>query len=87
MARGVHKRSASNQIALMNNHQESTYALLVRSEERGRSAAEAVAYTIFVLSAVFAIWQFIQHPVTIPAAGLQPTVAYATEQVGPISLS
>ncbi|MEY2485044.1 MAG: hypothetical protein QOH39_692 [Verrucomicrobiota bacterium] len=87
MARGVHKRSASNQITLMNNHQESTYALLVRSEEKSRGAAEAVAYTIFVLSAVFAIWQFAQHPVKIPAAGLQPTVAYATENGGPILLS
>jgi hypothetical protein len=69
----------------MNNQNESTYALLVRSEEKGRSALETVAYTAFILSAIFAIWQFTQHPVKIPAAGLQPCVACATGNVRAIS--
>jgi hypothetical protein len=55
----------------MNNHHESTYALLVRSEERSRGVLETALYASLILSAVFSIWQFAQQPVTIPAAGLQ----------------
>jgi hypothetical protein len=63
----------------MNNNQESTYALLVRSEEKSRTALEAVAYMTFILSVVVAVWQFAQHPVNIRATGLEPTIA--TSQV------
>ena len=56
----------------MNNHQESTYALLVRSEERSRGALETVAYSTIFLSLFVAIWQFAQHPVNIPASGIEP---------------
>jgi len=54
---------------------ESTYALLVRSEEKNRSLLETL-----ILSIVFSIWQFVQQPVRIPAAGLQgpPCVACTT---------
>ena len=58
----------------MNNHQESTYALLVRSEERSRNAFETVAYSTVLLSAVIAIWQFAQQPVRIPAGGIEPGI-------------
>jgi hypothetical protein len=63
----------------MNNHQESTYALLIRSEEKSRGALEAVVYTTFILSVVVAIWQFAQLPVHIPAFGLEPSLARAGE--------
>ena len=59
----------------MNNHQESTYALLVRSEENSRGIFESIAYMLVVLSAVFAISQFARHPVKIPAGGIQPSIA------------
>ena len=59
----------------MKNNQESTYALLVRSEEKSRNALETVAYLTFILSVVVAIWQFAQHPVNIPANGLEPVIA------------
>lgn len=36
---------------------ESTYALLMRSENENRSLLEVVAYGLFILSAVAAIWQ------------------------------
>jgi len=52
-------------------HEESTYALLVRSEEKGRSVLETLLYTLFILSAVFSIWQFAQQRVVVPAAGLR----------------
>ena len=45
---------------------ESTYALLVRSEEKERSVFEDAAYLIFILSAVFSIWQMVQQPVELP---------------------
>ncbi|MDB6147769.1 MAG: hypothetical protein JWO45_1433 [Spartobacteria bacterium] len=65
--------------ALMKNQQESTYALLVRSEEKSRGVLECVAYSAFILSAIFAILQFVNHPVKIPAAGIEPCVACTLE--------
>jgi hypothetical protein len=57
---------------LMNNQHESTYALLVRSEEKSRSFLETILYALFLFSAVASIWQFAHQPVTVPARGLQP---------------
>jgi hypothetical protein len=65
----------------MKNNQESTYALLVRSEERNRSALETVLYSTFILSVVVAIWQFAHQPITIPAAGLEPSINTAGQVV------
>ena len=56
---------------------ESTYALLVRSEEKDRSVFENIAYFIFILSVVFSIWQAARQPVTVPAAGLIHTTSVA----------
>lgn len=56
----------------MSDQFESAYALLVRSEEKGRSVLETVLYVAFILSAVLSIWQFAQQPMKVPAAGLQP---------------
>ena len=53
-----------------NHHEESTYALLMRSEEKSRTVLETVCYGFFILSAVFSIWQFALQPVRVPAAGL-----------------
>ena len=55
----------------MNNQFESTYALLVRSEEKSRSILETVLYVIFVLSVIAGIWQFAQTPVKVTAPGLE----------------
>ena len=59
----------------MKTHQESTYALLVRSEEKSRNALETVAYLTFILSVVVAFWQFAQNPVNIPVIGSDPGIA------------
>jgi hypothetical protein len=45
---------------------ESTYALLVRSEEKERSMFEGITYLVFILSAVFSIWQVAQQPFDLP---------------------
>jgi hypothetical protein len=54
----------------MNNQFESTYALLVRSQEKGRGVLEAVLYVAFALSAVLLIWAFAHSPISIEAVGL-----------------
>ena len=54
-----------------NNQFESTYALLVRSEEKGRGVLEAVLYIAFILSAVVLIWEFAHSSVSIPSIGLE----------------
>ena len=53
------------------NQHESTYALLIRSEEKSRNVIEMAIYPILILGAVIAIWQFAQEPVSIPSTGLK----------------
>jgi len=60
-----------NHQTLNNNQFESTYALLVRSEEKGRGVLEAVLYVAFILSAIVLIWEFAHSSVSLPAAGLE----------------
>ena len=63
----------------MKNQFESNYALLVRSEEKGRAVLEAMLYVAFILSALLLIWEFAQSPVSIQAVGLeQGAVSQAT---------
>ena len=58
---------------------ESTYTVLVRSEENDRGVLENVAYFVFILSVVFSIWQAARQPVTIPAGGLTHTASIAQQ--------
>jgi len=48
---------------------DSTYALLIRSEEkqRTRTRIEGVVYTLLVISSVFALSQFAREAATMPA--------------------
>jgi hypothetical protein len=45
---------------------ESTYAMLVRSEEKERTFLETFLYFLVVLSAITAIWQFAHQPIALP---------------------
>ena len=45
---------------------ESTYALLVRSEEKERSFLEMALCFLCALSAIAAIWQFAHQPIALP---------------------
>ena len=56
---------------------ESTYALLVRSEEKKRNVLEILVYALFILSAVFSIWQMVQQPVTLPTSPVLHTTSSA----------
>jgi hypothetical protein len=69
---------AFNQSKLMQNF-ESTYALLVRSEEKKRNVLEIVVYALFILSAVFSIWQFAHQTVAFPIDKLANATVCATE--------
>lgn len=62
----------------MNNF-ESTYALIVRSEEKNRSRLEMVVYAILILSAVVSIWQFAHQSVAFPLEKLATVPVYAVD--------
>ena len=64
-----------NTINTMNNELESTYSLLVRSEEKGRGILEIAVFAASVLSVVFTIYQFAQTPIRSPAPGTKACVA------------
>ena len=49
----------------MNN--DTTYALLVHSEEKGRSIMETAVYALLGLSVILSILQFVQQPNRLPA--------------------
>jgi hypothetical protein len=68
-----------------NQVRKSTYAMLVRSEEKERSLFETIAYGLFILSTVAAIWQFAQQPVNIPADAPRHTAS--TTQAAVVSNS
>jgi hypothetical protein len=65
------KAGTPRRLKIMKNEAQSTYALLVRSEEKGRGMMEAVVYALCILSAVAAIWQFIGQPTPDPFAGFE----------------
>ena len=67
----------------MNDQFESTYALLVRSEEKGRGVLEILVYALLILGVVFSIWQFAQTPLKISAPGVEEYVAYHTTTTPP----
>jgi hypothetical protein len=56
---------------------ESTYALLVRSEEKERGMFEGAAFLVFILSAVFSIWSVAQQPVALPKGEVIHTTSIA----------
>ena len=47
-----------------------TYTLLVRSEEKSRDLLEAAVYAICILSAIVAIWQFVEQSSRLSVNGL-----------------
>ena len=52
---------------------ESTYALIVRSEEKERSIFEGAVYFAVVLSALVSIWQAVSQPVALPLTTVHTT--------------
>ena len=60
-------------------HEENTYQLLIRSEEKERGLLEAIVYLLLAIATSTAIWQFSQQPVTFAdlGSGTQATVIAA----------
>ncbi|MEY2577419.1 MAG: hypothetical protein QOI49_243 [Verrucomicrobiota bacterium] len=52
---------------------ESTYALIVRSEEKERGIFEGAVYFAVVLSALFSIWQVAKQPLALPLTSIHTT--------------
>jgi hypothetical protein len=48
-----------------NQHEESTYALLIRSEEKSRNLLEMAIYPLLSLLSLIAIWQFAHQAVNL----------------------
>jgi hypothetical protein len=59
---------------------ESTYALLVRSEEKERSIFEGAVYFAVVLSALFSIWQVARQPVELPSTIHTTSISQSASQ-------
>jgi hypothetical protein len=59
----------------LNQSPKSTYALLVRSEEKERGLFETIVYSLLVLSAVVGIWQFAHLRVPQPFVNTPATQA------------
>lgn len=62
---------------------ESTYALIVRSEEKERGVSEGAVFLLFMLSVLFSIWQVAQQPITLPADGIIHTASIAQSAATP----
>jgi hypothetical protein len=73
------KAGTPRRLEIMNNESESTYALLVRSEEKGRGMMEMVVYALCILSAIATIWQFVGQPAPVSYESLG-----APAQPGPV---
>ncbi len=58
-------------------HEESTYALLVRSQEEDRSVPETAIYLLLMLTMAFAGWQTVQQRFELPRIGLLGSVPIA----------
>jgi hypothetical protein len=62
---------------------ESTYALLVRSEEKQRSRFETLVYTLLIVSTIFAVLQFGRQAAMMPSSIAHvPTAVSAHAQDG-----
>jgi hypothetical protein len=81
MAYAVHKLSTStnSNMKTMNptQHEESTYALLVRSEEEERSLPETITYLLLIACTAFAVWQSAQQPFKVPYVGVRQSAPIA----------
>lgn len=63
-----------------NEHEESTYALLMRSEEKSRNLLEMVIYPLLIVGAIIAIWQFVLQAVELPSTDTKAALRITSEQ-------
>jgi len=65
----------------MNNEIESTYTLLVRSEDRSRNMMEVGGFSLIALSALVAVWQFAHQPTSLPPDRVKAADQACVEQI------
>ncbi len=53
---------------------ETTYALLMRSEDKEQSVSENVVYMVLILSAMFSLWFAAHQPVRLPVSAVSHSV-------------
>ena len=58
---------------------ESTYALIVRSEEKERNLFEGAVYLVLILSAVFSIWQAAHQRVVLRTSPQSTSIAQSAD--------
>lgn len=58
---------------------ESTYALIVRSEEKERNLFEGAVYLALILSAVVSIWQAAHQPITFVRTSAPTSIAQTAD--------
>jgi len=76
----LNKMGARRRLEIMKKEAQSTYGLLVCSEEKGRSIMETVVYALFGLSAIISIWQFGAQPSPLPIGAPAPA-PYVAPQI------
>jgi hypothetical protein len=62
------------------NQHESTYSLLMRSEEKSRNLLEMVIYPLLIIGAIIAIWQFILQTVELPVRDTKAALRVSSDQ-------
>jgi hypothetical protein len=69
----------TNTIDEPEDQHESTYALLMRSEEKSRNLLEMVIYPLLIIGAMIAIWQFVLEPMDLPSTDTKAAVRITSE--------
>jgi hypothetical protein len=72
----------------LQDRHESTYALLVRSEEKSRNLLEMVIYPLLIIGAIIAIGQFVLQPMNLPSLDTKAALRVTSgekSRVGPPS--
>jgi hypothetical protein len=70
----------TNTIDEPEDQHESTYALLMRSEEKSRNLLEMLIYPLLIIGAMIAIWQFAFQPMDLPSRDTRAAVSVTSGQ-------
>lgn len=62
---------------------ESTYAMLLRSDEKERSVSETAVYLLLIVAMAFSVWQAAHQRVTVPNSLGAPSFAQIIELQDP----
>jgi hypothetical protein len=73
-------KKLTNTIDEPENQHESTYALLMRSEEKSRNLLEMAIYPLLIIGAIIAIWQFVFQPMTAPSVDAKTGLSITSER-------